>query len=93
MFLAEIIYVVVFNVAVSVLSVLAIIPVIGVLFTLATVVLYIASLVLGPLFNGLVRSAFYEEIAGTNATYCAGCGFRLSDDMVFCPNCGKPTRE
>src|SRR5687768_15715021 len=25
--------------------------------------------------------------------YCSPCGYELSDDSRFCPNCGKPTRE
>lgn len=89
MWLADFVYVLLFGAAVLVLGLLSAIPVLGVLFVLVLVVLYIAFVALSPLFVGLVQAAFYEEIAGTQAKFCAECGQRLSDGAAFCPKCGK----
>ena len=65
MWLADFLYALAFFVAALVLGLLANIPVLGVIFGLALFVLYVAFVVLGPLFVGLVQAAFYEEITGT----------------------------
>ena len=89
MWLADFVYVLIFGAAVLVLGLLSAIPVLGVLFVLVLVVLYIAFVALAPLFAGLVQAAFYEEIAGTQAKFCAECGQRLTEGAAFCPKCGK----
>ena len=65
MFWADILVVVLFYAAILVLTLFARIPYIGVLFALAMFIGGICFIVLLPLFLGLVRSAFYEEICGS----------------------------
>ena len=89
MWLADFVHVFFFIGAVIVLGLLSSIPVLGVLFALALFVVYIAYIALVPLFMGLVQSAFYEEIVGTNAKFCANCGQRLENGSAFCPSCGQ----
>lgn len=93
MWLADFVYALIFFAAVILLGILSGIPYLGILFVLALIVLYIGFVVLAPLFAGLVQAAFYEEIAGKDAVYCAGCGNKLTADMAFCPVCGKSTQE
>lgn len=90
MWLADFVYALIFLAAVIVLGILAAIPYLGILFTLVLIVLYIAFLVLAPLFAGLVQAAFYEEITSTPIAFCSGCGTKLTSEMEFCPVCGKP---
>lgn len=93
MWLADFVYVIIFFVVVLVLSLLAAIPILGVLFALVLFVLYIAFVALAPLFAGLVQAAFYEEINSTAIAYCSGCGFKLTEQVAFCPNCGRPLQQ
>ncbi|MBO4854521.1 MAG: hypothetical protein J5482_05235 [Oscillospiraceae bacterium] len=67
MFGADILVIVLFYAAFLVLSLFSRIPYIGVLFALVMFVGGICFAVLLPLFQGLVRSAFYEEICGGGA--------------------------
>lgn len=90
MWLADFVYILMFWVACFVLGLFSAIPVLGVLFMLALVVLYIAFIALAPLFAGLVQAAFYEEINSTAISYCSGCGFKLTEKVDTCPNCGRP---
>ena len=92
MFLADFAYILIIFVAFFILGLLTAIPALGVLIALVMVVLYIAVIALSPLFVGLVQAAFYEEINGANATFCAGCGQRLEHGSVFCPICGRPVQ-
>ncbi len=89
MFWADIAWGVGLFVVAFVLGLFSAIPVLGVLFTLALVVVYIAVLLFGNLFIGLVQAAFYEEINRADA-FCTGCGARLEDGAKFCAACGKP---
>lgn len=90
MWLADFVYALVFGVAAFVLGLFSAIPVLGLLFALVLVVLYIAFIALAPLFVGLVQAAFYEEINSTAIAYCSGCGFKLTEKVDTCPNCGRP---
>ncbi len=74
MWLADFVYILAFAVAALILSLFAKIPYIGVLFSFVQVVLSIAFGVLAPLFQGLVQSAFYEEINGATAEKCVESG-------------------
>ena len=89
MFLADIAWVVALFVVFIVLGLFSAIPVLGVLFALVLVVIYLAALLFGGLFMGLVQAAFYEEI-NKEASFCAGCGAKLEDGAKFCAACGKP---
>lgn len=88
MWLADIVYVLLFFVATLLLGLLSAIPILGVLFTVVLVVLSIGYAVLAPLFGGLVQAAFYEEISAGNKT-CGNCGAKLPSGVAFCPTCGK----
>ena len=90
MWLADFVYAALFGIAVLVLTLFSMIPVLGLLFALVLVVLYIAFIVLAPLFAGLVQAAFYEEINSVAVAYCSGCGFKLTEKVDTCPNCGRP---
>ena len=90
MWLADFVYVLIFWVACFVLGLFSAIPVLGMLFALVLVVLDIAFIALAPLFAGLVQAAFYEEINSTAIAYCSGCGFKLTEKVDTCPNCGRP---
>ena len=90
MWLADFVYVLLFVVAVFVLALFCAIPVLGILFALVLIVLYIAFILLAPLFAGLVQAAFYEEITSEAVSYCSGCGFKMTEKVTNCPNCGKP---
>jgi hypothetical protein len=92
MWLADFVYIIVCFVAGLILGLLSAIPVLGVLFALVLAVFFLAVLAFGPLFVGLVQAAFYEEITSAAVSYCSGCGFKLTSDVPFCPNCGKPTK-
>lgn len=90
MWLADFVYVILFWVAAFVLGLFSAIPVLGLLFALVLIVLDIAFIALAPLFAGLVQAAFYEEINSTAVAYCSGCGFKLTEKVDTCPNCGRP---
>ena len=88
MWLADIAWVVALFVAFIVLGLFSAIPVLGTLFALALVIIYLAVLLFGTLFVGLVRAAFYEEI-NKEATFCANCGAKLENGAKFCASCGS----
>ena len=62
MWLADFVYVLLFIVAVLVIGLFARIPYIGILFSIALFVLVVVFIALAPLFSGLVKAAYYEEI-------------------------------
>ena len=66
MFLADFLIIVGFFVATLVLAFLSRIPYLGILFGLILVLLYIAAILFLPIFCGLVRTAFFNEV---NAIY------------------------
>lgn len=90
MWLADFVYAALFGIAAFVLGLFSAIPVLGLLFALVLIVLCIAFIVLAPLFAGLVQAAFYEEINSAAVAYCSGCGFKLTEKVDTCPNCGRP---
>ncbi|MBQ7328506.1 MAG: hypothetical protein IJX01_01195 [Oscillospiraceae bacterium] len=90
MWLADFVYAALFGIVAFVLGLFSAIPVLGLLFVLVLIVLYIAFIVLAPLFAGLVQAAFYEEINSVAVAYCSGCGFKLTEKVDTCPNCGRP---
>ena len=67
MFLADFLAVLLFGVALLILNLLGLIPVLGILFKIVYFALLIVGCALMPLFLGLVRAAFYEEIQHCNA--------------------------
>lgn len=71
MWLADFVYVLIVIAALLIVGVFARIPYIGVLFGIVLFVMTIAFFALAPLFNGLVKSAFYEEITGAAANRAA----------------------
>lgn len=103
MFGADILVGVAFTVVCWLLGLLSRIPFIGVLFGLANLIFIVCFSVLRPLFLGLVKAAFYEEItnptipltptapaapaAGTH--FCPNCGASVAEGAAFCPNCGS----
>ena len=89
MWLADFVYVLIFWVACFVLGLFSAIPVLGMLFALVLILLYIAFCALAPLFAGLVQAAFYEEINTVAVGYCSGCGYKMTEKVEYCPNCGK----
>lgn len=100
MFGAELLIGVILFAVILVLGILASIPFIGGLFALIAALVYIAAIILLPLFLGLVQAAFYEEI--TNPTIPAAptytmpvyptmpTGGPMGGQSRFCPNCGTP---
>ena len=63
MFWADVLFVLCFFLVVGVLAMLAQIPYIGFLFGIALALFYLAFILFAPLFLGLVRTAFFEEIS------------------------------
>lgn len=91
MFGADILVYAAYIVAVIVLGLLAKIPFIGVLFSLISVLLTICFILFCPLFLGLVKAAFYEEINASH--HCPQCGATVAPGSSFCSQCGAPTGE
>lgn len=94
MWLADFVFALICAGVVIVLTLLTMIPILGILFGLVLFLFYIAIVALSPLFVGLVRAAFYEEINNkfASVTYCATCNSPLSPDAAFCPTCGNPVQ-
>ena len=89
MWLADFVFVLVIFAANIVLAILCLIPLLGILIALAMFLANLVVIALAPLFVGLVQAAFYEEITATAVSYCSGCGFKLTESVANCPNCGK----
>ena len=96
MFGADLLVLLLVLAAMLVLSLLALIPFIGVLFRIIGSLFALAVLVFLPLFLGLVRAAFYEEITNPTveepkflARYCPNCGTAVTPETIYCPNCGN----
>lgn len=88
MWLADFVYVIIFFLAVLILSLLAMIPVLGILIALVLFVAIVAFAALAPLFAGLVQAAFYEEITNGKKN-CTNCGAKLDASAEFCSACGS----
>lgn len=104
MFGAEILVYLAIGLASGLLSALSGIKVIGVLFALVYVVLTIAVSALLPLFMGLIKAAFYEEITHPTQPVYAAPGYmppqapgqvppQAPTGNAFCSNCGAPIPE
>ena len=97
MFGADILIYVIIFVASLLLGLLSIIPFIGILFRIVSILFSLAVFLFMPLFMGLVRAAFYEEIMNPtapekiegSARFCPNCGSPVGPESVYCPNCGK----
>ncbi len=95
MFLADFLAGLILGGSIFVLGLLAMIPYVGVLFGILIFLVYIAAIVLMPLFMGLVQAAFYEEITNPtivpkipNAHFCTSCGAPIIPGSAFCGSCG-----
>ncbi len=109
MFLADVLAVLAFALVLLLLSLLGLIPYLGILFRIVHLAVLVAGLALLPLFLGLVRAAFYEEIQKCNADpaykaqYFPAAPAAPAAPMAapaepqgpgsFCPNCGSRVAE
>ena len=109
MFLADFLALLLFGLALLILNLLGLIPVLGILFKIVYFALLIAGCALMPLFLGLVRAAFYEEIQHCNADPAyraqyfpaapaapvapAAAPVQPEGPATFCPNCGSKVPE
>ncbi len=66
LFGADVLIVVAFMVALLVLGLLGQIPYVGWIFMIALVLLYIAFILFAPIFMGLVRTAFFEDVSAVH---------------------------
>ncbi len=96
MFLTDLLPVAAGVIVVLVLGLLGLIPKIGGFFIFLLVVALILLALIVPLFNGLVKSAYYEEItnptmdvAGLEVKTCPFCGAVVDPYVIFCPKCGR----
>ncbi|MBR6205760.1 MAG: hypothetical protein IKQ73_01145 [Oscillospiraceae bacterium] len=92
MFGADVLIVVAVYVVVLILGLLARIRYIGALFGIVLFLFAIACFAFLPLFIGLVRAAFYEEIKAeaNGSSRCPACGTYVHSKSAFCQNCGAP---
>ncbi|MCR5174921.1 MAG: hypothetical protein K6C09_09890 [Oscillospiraceae bacterium] len=92
MFGADVLIVVAVYVVVLILGLLARIRYIGALFGIILFLFAIACFAFLPLFIGLVRAAFYEEIKAeaNGSSRCPACGTYVHSKSAFCQNCGAP---
>ena len=92
MFGADVLIVVAVYVVVLILGLLARIRYIGALFGIILFLFAIACFAFLPLFIGLVRAAFYEEIKAeaNGSSRCPACGTYVHARSAFCQNCGAP---
>lgn len=77
-----------------ILTALSQIPYLGVLFGIVLFLFTVVSIVLIPLFLGLIKAAFYEEIkAAANSTVsCPNCGNYVHMTSAYCQHCGSPMK-
>lgn len=94
MFGADILVYVIVWALMLILGGLARIPYIGVLFGIIDFLFSLCCAVLLPLFLGLVKAAFYEEIkAAANASVaCPACGNYVHIRSAYCQHCGAPMK-
>lgn len=85
MFWADMLYGAITVFGLLVLFALGMIEGVGAVFAVLFVFALVIAILFVPLFAGLLRAAFYEEIV--NPTVCG------KDGNFFCSNCGKPLRE
>lgn len=92
MFGADVLVLVGLYVALLILGLLSRIPFVGVLFGLILTVFAIVCFALLPLFLGLVKAAFYEEIKAeaNGIRSCPKCGTFVHAESAYCQNCGAP---
>lgn len=88
MFGADILVYVLYAAALLILHLLGLIPYIGALFSLISTLLSICFAIFSPLFFGLVKAAFYEEINSDH--HCPQCGAISQPGSGFCSKCGAP---
>ena len=90
MWLADFLHAIIFIGIAIILGLLSIIPFIGILFAIVLILFYLAYIVFVPLFAGIVKAAFYEEINSEAVGYCSKCGTKLTSAANACPKCGTP---
>ena len=100
MFLTDLIPVAAVCLVVLILALLGMIPKAGVAFYVILVIFLILAGLILPLFYGLIKSAYYEEIThptmsatGKEMKICPNCGEYVEADSVFCPKCGQRIYE
>ena len=92
MFGADVLVLVGVYIALLILGLLSRIPYVGALFGLILCVFAIVCFALLPLFLGLVKAAFYEEIKAeaNGIRSCPKCGTFVHAESAYCQNCGAP---
>ena len=103
MFLSNFLPKIAVSVTCLILSVIGLlIPYVGVIFFIVPAcIINIVWGVLNPLYFGLIKAAYYEEISNptisleapkaddTPNAFCSKCGASIDADTVFCPKCGN----
>lgn len=102
MFLSNFLPKIAVSVAIGILSLMGMIPAVGwFFFGIPAFVINVVWTAVTPLYFGLIKAAYYEEI--TNPTialnapkaddqpnaFCSKCGALVDADTVFCPKCGN----
>ncbi|MBR6950696.1 MAG: hypothetical protein IKH56_03060 [Oscillospiraceae bacterium] len=92
MFGADVLIFVAVYVVILILGLLARIRYVGALFAIILFLFAVACVAFLPLFIGLVRAAFYEEIKAeaNGSSRCPACGTYVHARSAFCQNCGAP---